>query len=153
MCAQGQNKKAAVQSLRCQLDKYNVSPIKNSLPFFNSAEALLTAAWQGGCRSGHGLCDQHHHNRGPCFPILLKPNHGPSFLHVNKTFIRQHFSNRKSDHRCLWFSSFFPGENKEFYSFSFLFKKTLFGPFFGSILMLIMLTQLCAMWLYNAYEP
>lgn len=101
MCAQGQNKKAAVQSLRCQLDKYNVSPIKNSLPFFNSAEALLTAAWQGGCRSGHGLCDQHHHNRGPCFPILLKPNHGPSFLHVNKTFIRQHFSNRKSDHRCL----------------------------------------------------
>lgn len=52
------NEKAAVQSLRCQLDKYNVSPIKNSLPFFNSAEALLTAAWQGGCRRIHGPCDR-----------------------------------------------------------------------------------------------
>lgn len=44
-------------------------------------------------------------------------------------------------------------ENKEFYSFWILFKKTLFGSFFGSILMVIVLTQLCATWLYNAYEP
>lgn len=74
MRAQGQNKKAAVQSLRCQLDRYNVSPIKNSFPFFNSAEALLTAAWQGGGQSVHGPYDQHRNNGGPCFfPILLKP--------------------------------------------------------------------------------
>lgn len=52
------NEKAAVQSLCCQLDKYNVSPIKNSLPFFNSAEALLTAAWQGGCRRITGPYDR-----------------------------------------------------------------------------------------------
>lgn len=51
------------------------------------------------------------------------------------------------------FHLFFPWENKEFYSFRFLFKKTLFGPFFGSFLMVIVLTQLCATWLYNAYEP
>lgn len=53
------------------------------------------------------------------------------------------------------FHLFFPPsrQNKEFYSFRILFKKTLFGSFFGSILMLIVLTQLCATWLYNAYEP
>lgn len=89
MRAQGQNKKAAAQSLRCQLDKYNVSPIKNSFPFFNSAEALLTAAWQGGFQSGHGLPDQHRNNRGPCF--FSHPF--KTFWHVNKTFFPQHFSN------------------------------------------------------------
>lgn len=151
MRAQGQNKKAAVRSLRCQFDRYNVSPIKNSFPFFNSAEALLTAAWQGGCQSVHGLYDQHRNNRGPCFfSHPLK-----TFWHVNKTFFGQHFSIGKNDHLCLWFSSFFffPLENKEFFSFRILFKKNLFGSFFGIILMVIVLTQLCATWLYNAYEP
>lgn len=97
MLAQGQNKKAAAQSLRCQLDKYNVSPIKNSFPFFNSAEALLTAAWQGGGQSVHGLHDQHRNNRGPCF--FSHPF--KTFWHVNKTFFGQHFSNGKNDHLCL----------------------------------------------------
>lgn len=150
MRAQGQNKKAAAQSLRCQLDKYNVSPIKNSFPFFNSAEALLTAAWQGGFQSGHGLHDQHRNNRGPCF--FSHPF--KTFWHVNKTF----FSNGKNDHLCLWFSSFPPpprllGKTKNSIVSEFYKKKTLFGSFFGSILMLIVLTQLCATWLYNTYEP
>lgn len=49
---------------------------------------------------------------------------------------------------------FFSPENKEFYSFRFFFTaKKLFLPFFWGILMLIVLTQLWAAWVYNAYEP
>lgn len=151
MRAQGQNKKAAVQSLRCQFDRYNVSPIKNSFPFFNSAEALLTAAWQGGCQSVHGLYDQHRNNRGPCFfSHPLK-----TFWHVNKTFLWVTLFHWKKwpSMSLIFIFFFFPRENKEFYSFRILFKKNLFGSFFRIILMVIVLTQLCATWLYNAYEP
>lgn len=123
MREQGQNKKAAVQSLRCQLDKYNVSPIKNSFPFFNSAEALLTAAWQGGCQRVRGLYDQHRNNGGPYF----FPHPFKTFWHVNKTFFGQHFSNGKMTIYVFDFHLFFslflspPGKTKnsivsEFYS-------------------------------------
>ena len=127
MRTQGQNKKAAAQSLCCQLDKYNVSPIKYSLLFFNSAEALLTAAWQGGCRSSHCLCDQHHYNRGPCSPILLKPQPFPLAckwdIHLAALFQQKKMTIHVFDfHLFFW-------ENKEFYSFRFLLKKNLFGVF------------------------
>ena len=88
-----QNKKGRPESLGCQLDKYNVSPIKTSLPVSNSAAALLTAARQGGCARepppGAPGC-QHPGNRGPWLPLLEQLS--PFLWHVNKTFTPSHVS-------------------------------------------------------------
>ena len=88
-----------MQSLACQSDKYNVSPIKTSLPVSNSAAALLTAARQGGCageppraplpppgpRATSTLVME-----APGFPFLKQQ--GPFLWHVNKTFTPPHVS-------------------------------------------------------------
>lgn len=59
VCSGTKTRTAQVRDSACQLDKYNVSPIKNSLPFSNSSSALLTMAWQGGSHSASAPAHQH----------------------------------------------------------------------------------------------
>lgn len=81
------NEEVAALPLRCQFDKYNVSPIKNSLPFSRCRCCLVKVLVLGWLPGSPAIIVD---NREPVFfPIL--GHSSATHWHVNKLFTRHHF--------------------------------------------------------------
>lgn len=81
------NEEVAALPLRCQFDKYNVSPIKNSLPFSCRSHGLVKVLLPGWLPGSAAIIVD---NRGPVFFPILGHFRAPHW-HVNKLFTRHHF--------------------------------------------------------------